>query len=104
MKKIQNQAEELPFLSPQSLMSTRSCDQLLSTHIYQGKGSFEAFLVTVIISSPSSNVAMSLCGGLKKHSDISADKFDQFLVTYDQFCEDPAVLNNPDLVIKIGDK
>jgi phosphatidate phosphatase LPIN len=50
------------------------------------------------------NVSMSLCGGLKEHTEITSEKFDQFLVTYDRFCEDPSVLNDPNLVIKIQDK
>ncbi|ELT87039.1 hypothetical protein CAPTEDRAFT_223314 [Capitella teleta] len=100
-------AEGLPFLNRPSLMSTRSsCVPPLSNLTWQGQSSAPPFLQSfnVLFFSFFRNVAMSLCGGLKEHLDISAEKFDQALVTYDRFCKDPAVLNDPNLVVKIGDK
>lgn len=49
-------------------------------------------------------VAMSLCGGLKDDGDIESDKFAQFQITYDEFSENPSLINNPNLVIRISDK
>ena len=51
------------------------------------------------------DIAMSLCGGLKEaEGDIAPEKFLQFLVTYDDFCQNPNILSNPNLVIRIGHK
>lgn len=51
-----------------------------------------------------SNIQMSLCGGLKgTDSVISAETFGQYLLTYDDFQNDPFnVLTNPNLVIKMN--
>ena len=52
-----------------------------------------------------SDVAMSLCGGLKgAPTEITHEKFLQSLVTYDQFCEDPNIMADPNLVVRIGEK
>ncbi|KAH9375688.1 hypothetical protein HPB48_017746 [Haemaphysalis longicornis] len=52
-----------------------------------------------------SDLAMSLCGGLPDwDKSVMEEKFAHFLVTYDQFCENPEVLNNPDLVVRMGGK
>ncbi len=47
---------------------------------------------------------MSLCGGLKESEDIPTDRFLQDMVTYDEFCENPNIMQDPNLVIKIDDK
>ncbi|KAH6926334.1 hypothetical protein HPB50_017289 [Hyalomma asiaticum] len=52
-----------------------------------------------------SDLAMSLCGGLQDcEKSMMEEKFAHFLVTYDTFCENPDVINNPDLVIRMGGK
>lgn len=52
-----------------------------------------------------SDLAMSLCGGLPDcDKSVMEEKFAHFLVTYDNFCENPDVLNNPDLVVRMGGK
>ncbi|KAL3228810.1 hypothetical protein MRX96_023712 [Rhipicephalus microplus] len=52
-----------------------------------------------------SDLAMSLCGGLMDcEKSMMEEKFAHFLVTYDTFCENPDVINNPDLVIRMGGK
>jgi len=52
-----------------------------------------------------SEVAMSLCGGLAESGgEISTERFLQFLVTYDDFCEKPSILNDPNLVVRINGK
>ncbi|XP_077522017.1 phosphatidate phosphatase LPIN isoform X1 [Amblyomma americanum] len=52
-----------------------------------------------------SDLAMSLCGGLQDcEKSMMEEKFAHFLVTYDNFCENPEVLNNPDLVVRMGGK
>ncbi|XP_064651749.1 phosphatidate phosphatase LPIN2-like isoform X2 [Lineus longissimus] len=51
------------------------------------------------------NLAMSLCGGLKEFDgEMPLERFMQGLVTYDDFCENPNLISNPDLVLRIGEK
>ncbi|XP_025089282.1 LOW QUALITY PROTEIN: phosphatidate phosphatase LPIN1-like [Pomacea canaliculata] len=49
-------------------------------------------------------VSLSLCGGLSDAEGITLDKFMQKVVTYDDLAEQPSLLNNPDLVVKIRDQ
>lgn len=50
-------------------------------------------------------IAMSLCGGLgQPDMCVAKEKFLQDMVTYDQLCEQPNLLADPNLVIKIEDK
>ncbi|CAN7999780.1 unnamed protein product [Ixodes hexagonus] len=52
-----------------------------------------------------SDLAMSLCGGLEDcEKSLMEEKFAHFMVTYDHFCENPNVLGNPDLVVRMGGK
>lgn len=52
-----------------------------------------------------SDLAMSLCGGLQDcEKSLMDEKFAHFMVTYDHFCENPDVLGNPDLVVRMGGK
>ncbi len=51
------------------------------------------------------DLAMSRCGGLKEcEGMLSQDKFLQFLVTYDELCENPGIISDPNLVIQLGGK
>ncbi|XP_062520641.1 phosphatidate phosphatase LPIN3-like isoform X2 [Corticium candelabrum] len=46
---------------------------------------------------------LSLCGGLKDPDTvIPEEKFSQYKVTYDAFCEKPSILSDPNLVVKLG--
>ncbi|NXK86418.1 LPIN3 phosphatase, partial [Formicarius rufipectus] len=49
-------------------------------------------------------VALSLCGGLKGSRQISHEKFMEHLVSYQQFAENPWLINDPNLVILINKK
>ena len=49
-------------------------------------------------------VALSLCGLNFEHSEPPEELFLQSLVTYDDFVLNPRLMENPDLVVKIGDK
>lgn len=52
-----------------------------------------------------SDLAMSLCGGLlDSDQSMMEEKFLHFMVTYDQFCENPDLINSQDLVIRMGGK
>jgi len=49
------------------------------------------------------DIAMSLCGGLADHQNASS-LFDECLVTYETFVENPTLLQDPKLVIRISGK
>ena len=48
---------------------------------------------------------LSLCGGLKESdTDVSQEKFHEHLVTFDEFCRNPQLLTDVNLVLKVADK
>ncbi|XP_045182167.2 phosphatidate phosphatase LPIN3-like [Mercenaria mercenaria] len=47
--------------------------------------------------------SLSLCGGLADADGVSLEKFMSKIVTFDDLSENPAMLSNPDLVVKIED-
>ncbi|XP_071302620.1 phosphatidate phosphatase LPIN3-like [Agelaius tricolor] len=49
-------------------------------------------------------VALSLCGGLGDNTQISHEKFMEHRVSYQQFAENPRLINDPNLVIMINKK
>ncbi|XP_076306725.1 phosphatidate phosphatase LPIN [Tachypleus tridentatus] len=51
------------------------------------------------------DLALSLCGGLQDYGeDISSERFQNFLVTYDEICDNPTLFQNSDLVVRMGGK
>lgn len=48
--------------------------------------------------------SLSLCGGLTDVDGVTLEKFMSKIVTYDDLRENPAMLTNPELVIRIGHK
>ncbi|XP_078069242.1 phosphatidate phosphatase LPIN1 isoform X2 [Mustelus asterias] len=49
-------------------------------------------------------IAISLCGGLNDYKEITKEQFVQQSVTYQQFAENPGIIDDPNLVVKIGSK
>ncbi|XP_053572493.1 LOW QUALITY PROTEIN: phosphatidate phosphatase LPIN3-like [Bombina bombina] len=47
------------------------------------------------------NIALSLCGGLADTWDIPEDKFMEHQVSYSQFCQNPSLIEDPRLVLRI---
>lgn len=47
--------------------------------------------------------SLSLCGGLADPDGMTIEKFMSKIMTYEDLCENPAMLINPDLVVKIED-
>ncbi|XP_066480036.1 phosphatidate phosphatase LPIN2 [Tiliqua scincoides] len=47
------------------------------------------------------DVTLSLCGGLSENGEISKEKFMEHIITYHEFAENPALIDNPNLVIRI---
>ncbi|XP_042295641.1 phosphatidate phosphatase LPIN1 isoform X1 [Sceloporus undulatus] len=50
------------------------------------------------------SIAISLCGGLGDSKEISKERFLEQEVTYQQFVDNPAIIDDPNLVVKIGNK
>ncbi|XP_067345218.1 phosphatidate phosphatase LPIN1 isoform X1 [Channa argus] len=50
------------------------------------------------------HVSISLCGGLTDNSEITAEQFKEREVSYQQFSENPSIIDDPNLVVKIGNK
>ncbi|XP_066536586.1 phosphatidate phosphatase LPIN2 isoform X2 [Hoplias malabaricus] len=50
------------------------------------------------------DVTLSLCGGLGENGEISKEKFMEHIITYLEFAENPAIIDNPNLVVKIGNR
>ncbi|XP_047424585.1 phosphatidate phosphatase LPIN2-like isoform X2 [Mugil cephalus] len=50
------------------------------------------------------DVTLSLCGGVGENSEISKEKFLEHIITYNEFAENPAIIDNPNLVVKIANR
>lgn len=48
------------------------------------------------------DVAMSLCGGLNSENPPNYEQFNEHLITYEQFVNDPAIFKNPNLIFRIN--
>ncbi|KAM4041319.1 phosphatidate phosphatase LPIN1 isoform 2-T2 [Anomaloglossus baeobatrachus] len=50
------------------------------------------------------SIAISLCGGLSDNKELTKEQFVEQVVTYQQFVDNPAIIDDPNLVVKIGNK
>ncbi|XP_029313594.1 phosphatidate phosphatase LPIN2-like isoform X2 [Cottoperca gobio] len=50
------------------------------------------------------DVTLSLCGGVGENSEIPNEKFMEHIITYNEFAENPAIIDNPNLVVKIANR
>uniref|UniRef100_A0A8C7TJG5 phosphatidate phosphatase n=1 Tax=Oncorhynchus mykiss TaxID=8022 RepID=A0A8C7TJG5_ONCMY len=51
------------------------------------------------------DVTLSLCGGVGENSEISkGKKFMEHIITYHEFAENPAIIDNPNLVVRISNR
>ncbi|KAL7406455.1 hypothetical protein ABVT39_019849 [Epinephelus coioides] len=50
------------------------------------------------------HVAISLCGGLTDNREITREQFQERAISYQQFSENPSIIDDPNLVVKIGNK
>ncbi|KAM6919309.1 phosphatidate phosphatase LPIN2 [Xenentodon cancila] len=50
------------------------------------------------------DVTLSLCGGLTENAEISKERFMEHIITYHEFAENPSIIDNPNLVVKIGNR
>ncbi|XP_059212905.1 phosphatidate phosphatase LPIN1-like [Centropristis striata] len=49
-------------------------------------------------------IAISLCGGLNDNREITKEQFHEKIISYQQFAENPSIIDDPNLVVKIGSK
>uniref|UniRef100_A0A6Q2XJY3 phosphatidate phosphatase n=1 Tax=Esox lucius TaxID=8010 RepID=A0A6Q2XJY3_ESOLU len=73
----------------------------------QSVGSAAADSGTECLSDSTSDlpdVTLSLCGGLSDNADISKEKFMEHMITYNEFAENPAIIDNPNLVVQINNR
>uniref|UniRef100_A0A8C6UM82 phosphatidate phosphatase n=1 Tax=Neogobius melanostomus TaxID=47308 RepID=A0A8C6UM82_9GOBI len=73
----------------------------------QSVGSAAADSGTECLSDSASDlpdVTLSLCGGLTENAEISKERFMEHIITYQEFAENPAIIDNPNLVVKIGNR
>ncbi|XP_067887804.1 phosphatidate phosphatase LPIN2 isoform X2 [Heterodontus francisci] len=50
------------------------------------------------------NPVLSLCGGLGENTEISKEKFLQHVITYHEFAENPGIVDDPNLVLRINNR
>ncbi|XP_050995269.1 phosphatidate phosphatase LPIN1 isoform X1 [Labeo rohita] len=50
------------------------------------------------------SMAISLCGGLTENLEITKEHFQQKSVSFQQFADNPSIIDDPNLVVKIGSK
>nr|XP_020479333.1 phosphatidate phosphatase LPIN1 [Monopterus albus] len=50
------------------------------------------------------SIAISLCGGLSDNREITKEQFQEKIISYQQYVENPSIIDDPNLVIKIGSK
>ncbi|XP_056277839.1 phosphatidate phosphatase LPIN2 isoform X2 [Pseudoliparis swirei] len=73
----------------------------------QSVGSAAADSGTECLSDSASDlpdVTLSLCGGLTENAEISKERFMEHIITYLEFSENPAIIDNPNLVVNIGNR
>ncbi|KAM4633908.1 phosphatidate phosphatase LPIN1-like [Polymixia lowei] len=50
------------------------------------------------------SIAISLCGGLTDNREITKEQFQKKAISYQEFAENPSIIDDPNLVVKIGSK
>ncbi|XP_073682608.1 phosphatidate phosphatase LPIN1 isoform X2 [Garra rufa] len=50
------------------------------------------------------HIAISLCGGLTENREITREEFEERAISYQEFADNPSVIDDPNLVVKIGTK
>lgn len=62
------------------------------------------FSFITIYSCLLGDAQLSLCGNLNKQTSITDEIFNAHLVTFDVFAQNPAIINDPNLVVRIAGK
>uniref|UniRef100_A0A672FNG3 phosphatidate phosphatase n=1 Tax=Salarias fasciatus TaxID=181472 RepID=A0A672FNG3_SALFA len=88
--------------SEMMMMGVRSANQSPQSVGSSGMDSGMDSLPDQISDLP--HVAISLCGGLTDNREITREQFLEKSVSYQQFSENPSIIDDPNLVVKIGNK
>ncbi|KAM9366245.1 phosphatidate phosphatase LPIN1 [Symphorus nematophorus] len=88
--------------SEMMMMGVRSANQSPQSVASSGMDSGVDSLSDQIGDLP--HVAISLCGGLTDNREITREQFQERAVSYQQFSENPSIIDDPNLVVKIGNK
>ncbi|XP_061601164.1 phosphatidate phosphatase LPIN1 [Cololabis saira] len=88
--------------SEMMMMGVRSANQSPQSVGSSGVDSGVDSLVDHISELP--HVAISLCGGLTDNVEITREQFLERKISFQQFSENPSVIDDPNLVVKIGNK
>ncbi|XP_038158174.1 phosphatidate phosphatase LPIN1 [Cyprinodon tularosa] len=83
-------------------IDTRSTNQSPQSVGSSGMDSGVDSLMEQIADLP--HVAISLCGGLSDNKEITKEQFLERAVSYQQFSENPSIIDDPNLVVKVGNK
>ncbi|PWA29074.1 hypothetical protein CCH79_00006142 [Gambusia affinis] len=84
------------------MMDVRSTNQSPQSVGSSGVDSGVDSLLDQIADLP--HVAISLCGGLSDNKEITKEQFLDRAVSYQQFSENPSIIDDPNLVVKVGNK
>nr|XP_046239418.1 phosphatidate phosphatase LPIN1 isoform X2 [Scatophagus argus] len=88
--------------SEMMMMGARSANQSPQSVSSSGMDSGVDSLSDQIGDLP--HVAISLCGGLTDNREITREQFQERAISYQQFSENPSIIDDPNLVVKIGNK
>ncbi|XP_048354580.1 phosphatidate phosphatase LPIN3 isoform X2 [Sphaerodactylus townsendi] len=69
------------------------------THLQGGTDNLESMACNVM-----PHILLSVCGGLGDSGDLSHEEFMKHVVSYQEFAENPAVIEDPNLVVQIHNK
>ncbi|XP_058604321.1 phosphatidate phosphatase LPIN1 isoform X2 [Onychostoma macrolepis] len=50
------------------------------------------------------HIAISLCGGVTENREITREEFEERAISYQEFADNPSIIDDPNLVVKIGTK
>ncbi|XP_047436545.1 phosphatidate phosphatase LPIN1 isoform X2 [Mugil cephalus] len=84
------------------MMGVRSANQSPQSVGSSGMDSGVDSLSDQMVDLP--HVAISLCGGLTDNKEITREQFLERAVSFQHFSENPSVIDDPNLVVKIGSK
>ncbi|XP_032149165.1 phosphatidate phosphatase LPIN2 isoform X2 [Sapajus apella] len=107
LKALEPEVAALYFPKSESEPGSRQwpeCDTLSGSQSPQSVGSAAADSGTECLSDSAMDlpdVTLSLCGGLSENGEISKEKFMEHIITYHEFAENPGLIDNPNLVIRI---
>uniref|UniRef100_A0A8C8ZUW2 phosphatidate phosphatase n=1 Tax=Prolemur simus TaxID=1328070 RepID=A0A8C8ZUW2_PROSS len=107
LKALEPEVAALYFPKSESDPSSRQwpeSDTLSGSQSPQSVGSAAADSGTECLSDSAMDlpdVTLSLCGGLSENGEISKEKFMEHIITYHEFAENPGLIDNPNLVIRI---